>query len=383
LLSSRRILLITAALMLFLSLSASIVYADHTFTAGFQQQATCEYSIVGSTITVQAGQSGSGTVTVMQTSGPCSTVYLSASAVFSPKLSPTSGTPTFESTLTVTVPAGTATGPYTVAITGTGPFMQVGYVTVSVSMQAQTTAILRTEFEPEVVLQNGVARATVTYLVAFSDLPSGYYLFFGVLYAGTSTFVKGSGTSDPNGCSPIADTVYANSATCAVIPSSSSGTETASFSLTFNATRQYSLEAFAAMADKSSGTELSSSITPWFFTISVTAQTVPSTTTLTSTTGELTSSLTSTTTTESTSIIVLAVAYVIIALPFIVIIGLIVFVVRRRKGKRTGETTAEGLASRPSPAPVPTTEETKFCTTCGVRIPVTTPFCASCGGKQN
>jgi len=111
----------------------------------------------------------------------------------------------------------------------------------------------------------------------------------------------------------------------------------------------------------------------------------------TSASASTTSKLTSTTsssesasTSEPTSSM-MALAYVIIALPFIGIIGLIVFVVRRRrrKGKRTGGTAAEGLASRPSPAPVPTAEGTKFCTACGVRIPVTAPFCVSCGGKQD
>jgi hypothetical protein len=100
----------------------------------------------------------------------------------------------------------------------------------------------------------------------------------------------------------------------------------------------------------------------------------------TSATAASTLKSTSTTTTESTSTIVLAVAYVIIALPFIGIIGLIIFLVRRRR--RKGK-TAEGLASKPSPAPVPTTEGTKFCTACGSRIPATTRFCASCGGKQD
>jgi hypothetical protein len=85
----------------------------------------------------------------------------------------------------------------------------------------------------------------------------------------------------------------------------------------------------------------------------------------------------STSTPESTPMLILGLS--IIALPFIAIIGLIVFLVRRRRRKSK---MAEGLASKPS-APAPTTEETKFCTACGVRIPVTTRFCASCGGKQD
>lgn len=94
-----------------------------------------------------------------------------------------------------------------------------------------------------------------------------------------------------------------------------------------------------------------------------------------------TSTIRLTTTAASTSMIILDLS--VIALPFIGIIGLIVFVVRRRKGKRTGGAAAEVLASRPSPAPVPMTEGTKFCTACGVRIPVTARFCENCGSKQD
>jgi hypothetical protein len=74
----------------------------------------------------------------------------------------------------------------------------------------------------------------------------------------------------------------------------------------------------------------------------------------------------------------------VIALPVVGIIGLIAFVViRQRKGRRTSGTATEGLASKPSPAPVPTAEGTAFCTHCGSRVPVTARFCESCGSKQD
>jgi hypothetical protein len=101
------------------------VDGPHTFTAVFQQApaASCNWYISGPTIYLQAGQSGSGTVTVQKdsSSGACSAVSLSASGSFSPRLSPTSGAPIYQSQLTVTVPAGTAAGTYYVTIQGTGP----------------------------------------------------------------------------------------------------------------------------------------------------------------------------------------------------------------------------------------------------------------------
>jgi hypothetical protein len=83
-----------------------------------------------------------------------------------------------------------------------------------------------------------------------------------------------------------------------------------------------------------------------------------------------------TTTAASASMTTLGLS--VIAIPLIVIIGLIVFVVRRRKSKRTGGTATEGLVT-----PVSTAEGTAFCTHCGNRVPVTARFCESCGSKQN
>ena len=100
------------------------VDGPHTFTAVYKQAAaSCNWYISGPTIYLQAGQSGSGTVTVQKdsSSGACSAVSISASGSFSPRLSPTTGAPIYQSQLTVTVPAGTAAGTYYVTIQGTGP----------------------------------------------------------------------------------------------------------------------------------------------------------------------------------------------------------------------------------------------------------------------
>jgi hypothetical protein len=55
-----------------------------------------------------------------------------------------------------------------------------------------------------------------------------------------------------------------------------------------------------------------------------------------------------------------------------VFVGLIVFLVRRRKGRGTGGAEV-GLGA----------EGTKFCTNCGVRISASATFCRSCGSKQD
>jgi hypothetical protein len=152
------------------------------------------------------------------------------------------------------------------------------YLTFVQNVQGQTTTITALQYPTQAVLQNGVAQVTVTFTVSYAGLPSSDFLGFGIQYAGTSTWVKGSGTSGPDQCYPNAGTDMANSAACVTTPSSSSGTESASFSLTFNSTQQYSLRAVAVIAD-SSHTVLSSSVTVQSFAISVTSQTVSTTST--------------------------------------------------------------------------------------------------------
>ncbi len=207
-----------------------------------------------------------------------------------------------------------------------------------------------------------MAKATVNFTVSYTGLPSGNVLGFGILYEphGSHQYVWGSGTSTPDECQ-LNVTPYVNSALCVVTPGSNSGTESVSFSLTFNSTQQYALYVVSAMVDKS-GNLITSSESFSDFTISVTSQTVSAN--------------------MQTNNLDLAVGLAIIALPFIAVIGLIVFVVRRRKRKKT-DGSPEGLASSPAPAPVPIAEGTKFCADCGVRMPVTSRFCASCGSQQD
>jgi len=79
-------------------------------------------SVNPTSLTIQQGASGQATVTVTLTSGTTQSVSLTASGLPSgatASFNPSSGNPTFQSTLTITVGASTLTGSYTVTITGT------------------------------------------------------------------------------------------------------------------------------------------------------------------------------------------------------------------------------------------------------------------------
>ncbi len=184
-------------------------------------------------------------------------------------------------------------------------------LTFAPNVQAQTTSITNLQYPNQAVLQNGVAHATVTYTVSFSGLPSGDILAFGILYGGTTNYVTGSGTSTPDSPQPVfAGTRFANSAFIATPPASSFGTESVSFSLTFNAPQQPTLIAFAVIEDKTFKV-IGVSTAESDFTISVTGQavptnpqttTVPQTTTPTSTPTETPSQTPPTTATPTPTI---------------------------------------------------------------------------------
>ena len=107
---------------------------------------------------------------------------------------------------------------------------------------SQTTGMTNLQYPSQVVLQNGVAQATVTFTVRFSGLPSGNVLVLGILYEGTTNYVTGSATSTPDSCRSVDGDGYVNPATCVITTlTSSSGTESVSAVLTFNSTQQYSL----------------------------------------------------------------------------------------------------------------------------------------------
>jgi len=258
-------------------------------------------------------------------------------------------------------------------------------VTVPILVAGQTsqTTLSNLQYPSQVTLQNGVAQATVTFTVNFFGLPNGDYLVIGVLY-GVSP-ATGSGTETPDSCITLTGTKYANSATCISSTTSSSGTESVSFAMTLNLTQQYNFVAFAAMVT-TSDTPINGSVSKQPFSISVTSQTIPTNSQTASANVETTNLIATSQTTNlptnsQTSNVDFAVGLAVIVLIFIAIIGLVVFVVRRRKGKRTDRTPTEGLTS--GTAPAPSAEGTRFCGTCGRRMAMSERFCTSCGSTQD
>jgi subtilase family serine protease len=99
---------------------------------------TTDFSLSASpsTLTIRAGSSGSSTIKVTPLNGFGNPVALSASypSGWTVTLNPSSGTPSFSSTLKITVPSGARTGTYTVRVTGTS-----GSLTHSTSVTVRVT----------------------------------------------------------------------------------------------------------------------------------------------------------------------------------------------------------------------------------------------------
>jgi len=268
------------------------------------------------------------------------------------------------------------------------------------NVQAQTTNITNLQYP-----RQAVGQVTVTFTVGYLDI-GGARLAFGIRDRGTSNWVKGSGTSTPDSCQ------YANSALCWTKPPTSSGTEYASFSLTFDTTQEYALRAEAWMYGPS-GNAVTGSQSYWDFKISVTAQTVSTsqtassitvTTLLTSTTvatKSVTSQSITSTTSEATAalgiggvpsnLLILAVVIAVI-----VIVGVVFLMRRRAAGSKMQEITTPAEPSRgppprmeapkvteapPAPRPPPA-RGFKRCIHCGATIPAVVVFCTKCGKKQ-
>ena len=150
----------------------------------------------------------------------------------------------------------------------------------SVQAQSGITTILNLQYPSEVALQGGTAQATVTFTVYYNYYynPLGGYLLFGVWDAQTSKAIPGSATATLVPCAPAANN--AGYAICEVVPNSGSGSESASFALTFNSAQQYNLQAAAAVVDEYGNTVTGSS-SHADFTITVTGRTTSTTTTIT------------------------------------------------------------------------------------------------------
>lgn len=140
---------------------------------------------------------------------------------------------------------------------------------ITVTGQAQTgsTTITNLQAPPHALFQNGIAQATVTFTVGYTGLPSGGFLIFAIGIPGTGKPATGSGNSTPDPCQLPVGTNLVGTAACVATPASSSGTESAKFTLTFNSAQQYTLMAAAGILDKSGNGITQSNLN---FSISVT-----------------------------------------------------------------------------------------------------------------
>jgi hypothetical protein len=145
-------------------------------------------------------------------------------------------------------------------------------LTISISnVQAQSLKISNLNYPAQAVLHNGVAQITITFTVSYSHIVTSGIIGFGpdlVNPDGTFSDVPGSGTTTPDSCTleSQSGTTYAF---CFVVPKSSSGTESGSFTFSLNSAQQYKFVA-GAMAYDASGKSIGSSLTTQPFTVSVT-----------------------------------------------------------------------------------------------------------------
>jgi hypothetical protein len=269
-------------------------------------------------------------------------------------------------------------------------FMPILLICVAVvpNVQAQLgiTSIDNLQFPAEAVLQNGVAQVTVTFTVYYNYF-MGDRLFFGIYDTFTSNVLRGSAKATPVPCQPSA----ANAARCEAMPASKSGTESASFILTFNSAQQYALRAITGILDQSGNVAPRSTATA-DFTITVTGQTVSTTSTSSTAMSSITSltpieiviATTSPTLTISTTTSRAPTAQETqnvtgdILVPsnlMIFVVGLAaavaVFVaLKRRAARPTSTKQTRGEALQPSAS---------FCTQCGARLLEGYRFCHECG----
>ena len=292
------------------------------------------------------------------------------------------------------------------------PFLVICLVAVP-NVQAQAsgiTSITDFKYTAQANLQNGVAKTTVTFTVYYNYYynPQGY-LVFGIRYAENSKYVPGSATSTPDSCQSLPGTVYAGVAACAIIPYTPSGTESASFSLTFDSARQYALRAIAGVVDPS-GNFVRDSQALTEFTVTVTGQAVSSSqTSNTQVTASATQSTASTvasatqstastvasgqnvTPQDNTTLILAGVALIVV---LALVVGLVFLRQRGTRSKMQG-IVVPSAAPRRSPPPRVEAPEVgdvtsvaqpkkgfKYCVHCGATIPAVVVFCTKCGKKQ-
>ena len=268
---------------------------------------------------------------------------------------------------------------------------------------AGITSLTDVQYSSQAALQNGVARATVTFTLYYNYYynPQGY-LVFGIFDTSTSNLVKGSAAASPTPCQSLAGTSYADYAVCAVVPATPSGSESASFILTFNTPQQYSLNIRSFIwdtRDLKAGNQVSGSANSWSVTISVTGQAVStsstaasssvasstvvsstiastSTAATTSAAAGTTSSSMSTSTSSEQSMLIANYTEPLIMIGLVVAAAVaIIFVASRRRSARPTAATTTKRVATPKPSG-------SFCTSCGARLPEGDTFCGECGKAQ-
>jgi hypothetical protein len=231
-------------------------------------------------------------------------------------------------------------------------------VTTETTSTTQTapaiTTITNLQYPSQAIWQNSAAQATITFTVTYSGLPSGGWLFFALIQNSTGQWapMKAAVNSTPDQCMSMTNTTYAGLSTCVIKPMSSSGTESATFVVTFDSPKQYSFVAGAFIMN-SSVKVIESSGAKKEFTIAVNA-------------------------TSSSFDFILGLS--VIAIPIILVIGLIVFLIQRKK-RRPAPIPTSGWGAMTMPS-APATGDTKFCTACGARLNATANFCVKCGARQ-
>lgn len=130
----------------------------------------------------------------------------------------------------------------------------VGSVLFSVNVpkvKAQSTTIVDLHYPSQIVLQNGVAQVTVTFVLAYGGLPSGDAIIISLGHADAT--VHGFGSSTPDPClTSWGGYNRAGWAECFVAPSLGSGTESVTLTMKEAAApQQYSMAVDALMLDPS------------------------------------------------------------------------------------------------------------------------------------
>jgi hypothetical protein len=143
-------------------------------------------------------------------------------------------------------------------------------------VKAQSTTIVDLHYPSQVVLQNGVAQATVTFVLAYGGLPSGDAIAISLSHADKD--VHGSGNSAPDSCLiSWGGYTRADWAGCFVAPSSGSGTESVTLTMKEAAApQQYSMAVDALMLDPSYK-QIIGSESQQIFTITLVAPPTPAT----------------------------------------------------------------------------------------------------------